>query len=85
MSGVFQGGRHACLKFYYHMYGNDIANLTVFAADASHMDSTHPSHVIWSKNRSQGNPWKEAWVDVYMENDYKVNVFLSWFSALKHF
>ncbi|XP_071157177.1 MAM and LDL-receptor class A domain-containing protein 1-like [Mytilus edulis] len=49
-----------CLRFYYHMYGQDIGNLTVYSQTSNSSYWSKP----WTRSGNQGNQWKQASVDI---------------------
>ena len=56
-----------CLKFWYHMYGPHVDTLNVYT-NTSTLGSP-----IWSRNRTQGNQWKSATVEIQMSQSYLVS------------
>ena len=53
----------SCLKFFYHMYGDAMGTLTVFSGNS----------VIFEASGNHGNSWKEAEIDIYLDNDVSFN------------
>lgn len=51
-------GELACLKFYYHMYGEDMGTLTVFSGN----------DVVFNASGNHGNYWKQATKNIYLRN-----------------
>ncbi|XP_066300034.1 MAM and LDL-receptor class A domain-containing protein 1-like [Branchiostoma lanceolatum] len=56
-----------CLDFWYHMYGNQIGTLNIYARTGSTM-----SNVLWSMSADQGNQWNRAQVDLPVDAVYQV-------------
>ncbi|BFZ04222.1 hypothetical protein BsWGS_07261 [Bradybaena similaris] len=52
-------GRPGCLQFYYHMFGPNVASLSVLRVQNNVTKST-----IWSKTGNQGDQWKVANVHI---------------------
>ena len=58
------GNKHlSCLKFYYHMYGDTIGTLTVFSGNS----------IVFEASGNHGNSWKEAKINIYLDNDVSFN------------
>ena len=67
-----------CLTFWYHMYGPHVDTLNVYA------NTTTLGPAIWSRNKTQGNAWKLAKVEITKNQSYSVGtVFLFMSSAEK--
>lgn len=60
--------RPKCLTFWYHMYGPHVSALNVYT------NTTTLGPAIWSKNRTQGNVWKVAKVDIQMSQSFSVSL-----------
>ncbi|XP_033751988.1 MAM and LDL-receptor class A domain-containing protein 1-like [Pecten maximus] len=56
----------SCLQFWYHMYGRQIGNLTIYVQQAGSRGSP-----IWSKSGNQGNKWIEAEVTVKAQSTWE--------------
>lgn len=56
-----------CLQFWYHMYGDHIANLTVYSKTSRQMA------VLWQKSGTQGPNWKHGVVDVSSATKFQVS------------
>ncbi|XP_019632083.1 PREDICTED: MAM and LDL-receptor class A domain-containing protein 2-like [Branchiostoma belcheri] len=56
-----------CLDFWYHMYGNQIGTLNVYARTGSTM-----SNALWFMSADQGNQWNRAQVDLPVDAAYQV-------------
>ena len=69
-----------CLKFYYYMYGQDVAELRVETWD----QETNSTNVVWSKAGDQGNEWKTESLQLTGAN-YKVRIcsFLRSYMSIK--
>lgn len=59
-----------CLEFWYHMYGDDIDALNVYAA----VDGTGLGIPIWSRVGTKDDAWYQGRVTVTMATAYKVGV-----------
>ncbi|CAH1273120.1 MEP1B [Branchiostoma lanceolatum] len=57
-----------CLKFYYHMYGEETGSLNLLYMDAR----SGAKNQIWSKSGEQGDLWVEARVDIDAQTDFQV-------------
>jgi len=55
-----------CLQFWYHMYGDHVANLTVYAK------SNNVMTVLWQKSGTQGPRWRHATIDVSSSSKFQV-------------
>lgn len=63
----------SCLQFYYHMYGSQIGNLSVYA-----QQSGIRGRPIWTKSGNQGNMWIEGEVTVTAQSTWMVSgIFVS--------
>jgi hypothetical protein len=67
ISQVQQASRGACLKFWYHMYGNHIGTISVYSMSGNVLGNT-----LWSKSSDQGNQWNQAFVDVTASATWQV-------------
>ncbi|RDD40324.1 MAM and LDL-receptor class A domain-containing protein 2 [Trichoplax sp. H2] len=65
MSPMVASGQ-ACITFWYHMYGPDIATLNV-SATMNGKDS-----LIWQRNGNQGNQWKQSNLQLNMNSNYQI-------------
>ncbi|XP_077865040.1 MAM and LDL-receptor class A domain-containing protein 2-like [Saccoglossus kowalevskii] len=54
----FNSGIHRCLKFWYHMYGQDIGSLHVYQTNVNHEQSP----AIWSRLGNQDDMWRRGTV-----------------------
>ena len=53
----------ACLKFFYHMYGDAMGSLTVFSGSA----------VVLNVSGNQGNYWIQADISIHLRNAVSFN------------
>ena len=53
------GGQY-CLTFWYFMYGQNVDHFNVYVMAGN----TLPSAPLWTRQRSQGNQWRKAMVDI---------------------
>ena len=61
--------RHACLIFFYHMWGDDCDSLKVkFLTKGGYMDE-----LTWEKKGSQGKRWIRAEINIPIGLSYQVN------------
>ena len=51
--------RSTCLSFWYHMYGQHVNILNVYAKHGSALGSP-----VWTRTGTQGNQWLQAYVNV---------------------
>ena len=58
-----------CFQFWYHMYGDDIGNLTVYKKAGSTMIT------LWKKTGTQGPRWRHATIDLSSASTFKVCLF----------
>ena len=56
VSPIVNSQNDVCLKFWYHMFGQDINNLQVLTTDVM----TGQQNVIWRRFETQGNIWRPA-------------------------
>ena len=59
-----------CLTFWYHMYGPHVSALNVYT------NTTTLGPVIWSKYGIQGKVWKEANVDIQINQPFSVSLLI---------
>lgn len=68
LSPVNQATTGACLQFWYHMYGSNIGQLTVYAKS---LDSLGVP--VWKLAGNQGNRWQLAQVTVKSPSTWQVS------------
>ncbi|GAB1608584.1 hypothetical protein Ahia01_001142600 [Argonauta hians] len=56
-----QSSQQVCIKFYYHMYGNNIKSLELM------LNQKGTTKTVWSKNGPQGNKWIQGSVKVDLQ------------------
>ncbi|XP_077978864.1 MAM and LDL-receptor class A domain-containing protein 1-like [Glandiceps talaboti] len=59
VSGMYDNSTNRCMKFWYHMNGDDMGTLSVEYSEGG---------VLFTKSGNQGNEWMEAYVDVPAPN-----------------
>lgn len=59
---------YVCIEFYYHMYGDSIGSLHVYASTSS------LGSPIWSMYGQQGEEWKRAQVEEFGHPTTKVSM-----------
>ena len=69
ISDMIPSTSQMCLEFWYHMYGDHIANLTVYSNSSGVMS------VLWKKSGTQGPNWKHATIDVSSASKFQVSFF----------
>ena len=57
-----------CFQFWYHMFGSNVANLTV-----ARMQGTIRKD-LWTKSGTQGDRWRHATLDVASSTKFKVKI-----------
>lgn len=68
MSSLIPATSQMCFDFWYHMYGDDIGNLTVYSKTKNSMT------VLWQKSGTQGPRWRHATVDVSSASQFSVSI-----------
>ncbi|XP_077978860.1 MAM and LDL-receptor class A domain-containing protein 1-like [Glandiceps talaboti] len=64
-ANVFMKANHPkCFTFWYHMYGSQIGELSVYLLTRSTL-----SDVIWNKKSTHGNVWRQAQVNIIAPTD----------------
>ena len=58
------GSQMACLKFWYHMSGEDIGWLRVY-----HVTDAGYETLLWSMNKDQGEDWKRVQMSLMDSNN----------------
>lgn len=66
LSPVVASGQ-ACLQFWYHMYGPDVATLKV-STTINNQDT-----LLWQRSGSQGDQWRSGMVQINPSSTYQVN------------
>ena len=64
-----------CLRFYYHMYGRHIGNLSVslHLLEVPINNWNEELIMLWSTTKQQGNRWIEANIDIgYTGGEFQV-------------
>ena len=56
-SPLIDGNMPLCIQFYYHMYGDDIADLSLYYYIESPDGSMKMSDQLWRKSGNQGDKW----------------------------
>ncbi|XP_069046931.1 MAM and LDL-receptor class A domain-containing protein 1 [Lepisosteus oculatus] len=66
VSEIFQPAvEGSCLSFWYHMYGQNIGNLSLYINNRTlHTNGNKLGSLIWRKSGNQGNNWSEGMVTV---------------------
>ena len=59
---VSGNGAPACLRFYYHMYGDSMGSLNVFSGNSK----------LFIASGNQGNMWKKFTQTIYLRNNVSV-------------
>ena len=58
------------LRFFYHMYGDSVETLSVFARQYRNGSVGNP---IWKKTGSQGSVWRRAYIPLNMNYNFHVS------------
>lgn len=58
-----------CLKFYYHMYGQNVGALNVYMMKSG---SQKEGNAIWGRNFNQGNTWHAGQITLYPTGPFQV-------------
>ena len=62
-----------CVRFYYHMYGNDMGELRVYRQSGGNYSTSHSD--IWSTSGNKGSDWHKELVEVELTgNEDRVSV-----------
>ncbi|XP_077864148.1 MAM and LDL-receptor class A domain-containing protein 1-like [Saccoglossus kowalevskii] len=69
LSMTIEGGTTECLEFWYHMYGDDIGALRVYARD---VETGGENPITWEKSSNQGNMWRYGTAELYSDYDYQI-------------
>lgn len=59
-----------CLKFWYYMYGRNVASLNVYVQAGLVL----PSQPVWKRSGTQGQQWNLASVDISARNTFNVRI-----------
>lgn len=62
VGGPFSGIR--CMRFFYHMYGRDIADLQIYVRELNNGMENY----VWGRYKNQGNAWRHSNATVFGKN-----------------
>ena len=67
LSGWMGANETVCVQFWYHMYGSDIGNLSIF------MKTNQSEASVWKLSGDQGNRWRFGQTALNSPTSYRVS------------
>ncbi|XP_070543873.1 meprin A subunit alpha-like [Ptychodera flava] len=64
--------KNKCLRFYYHMYGQDVDTLNVFIREQKLLGTSNLGNLALTLNGNQGTEWKKAEVSITPQTPFQV-------------